>query len=418
MEHPGKHGVQMSDFVQPAQNPHEDRITAILQRRAQPQQYDAGQINTATNAAMYRAAAGQDSGVQQILDTVIGKPAMEAQDREFESSKALYDIFEQKRAAGDAQAKALFDKVALFTGGDPEGTALFVNELHNDPESIDPSNAYQVMTKLAGIAKKTGYKPLDVKQKEAQIAATNALTKQRVSGGGRGGSSVFAQTMAAIDSDPNLKNLPTIDKIRLAQNRVGTNLRISDTGEIEDMPGASEGLRNLKIGEESGKVVGKDLGETEVDLKTRLARMPQLEDTAKRLSALGKLATYTMTGRARDTLVREVGFDVPDSAVARTEYISMVDNEILPLLRETFGAQFTEREGQSLKVTLGDPNKSPAEKDAVLRSFIRTKKETINTQARKLGEDTPYTSTDGVLPPDKQKRLEELRAKRDAGTLQ
>jgi hypothetical protein len=51
----------------------------------------------------------------------------------------------------------------------------------------------------------------------------------------------------------------------------------------------------------------------------------------------------------------------------------MVDNQILPLLRETFGAQFTLQEGQSLKTTLGDPEKSPQEKRAVLEAFIEQK---------------------------------------------
>jgi hypothetical protein len=153
---------------------------------------------------------------------------------------------------------------------------------------------------------------------------------------------------------------------------------------------------------EKSKIEAKDTAEAGIDFDQRMARMPQLEDTVKRLSALGKVATYTMTGRARDLLVRELGFDVPDAATARTEYISMVDNEILPLLRETFGAQFTEREGNSLKVTLGDPNKSPQEKDAVLRSFIRTKKETLNTQARKLGYDLPYSETSSNQPAPQQ----------------
>lgn len=140
--------------------------------------------------------------------------------------------------------------------------------------------------------------------------------------------------------------------------------------------------------------IGKFEGEEYNDLTNRSARMPQLIDVAGRLSALGKLATYTYAGQARDAIARQTGMDIPDAAVARSAYISMVDNEILPLLRETFGAQFTQKEGESLKVTLGDPNKSPEEKDAVLRSFLQTKMETINTGARKLGQPLPYSPED------------------------
>jgi len=140
--------------------------------------------------------------------------------------------------------------------------------------------------------------------------------------------------------------------------------------------------------------LGKAEGQITAEMRDRMATMPQLQQVANRLSALGKLATYTMTGQARDFLMRQAGMDVPDAAVARTEYISIVDNEILPLLRQTFGAQFTQKEGESLKVTLGDPNKSPQEKDAVLRSFIQTKMETINSQARRVGAQEPYSAED------------------------
>lgn len=201
------------------------------------------------------------------------------------------------------------------------------------------------------------------------------------------------------------------------------------SGQYVDMNGYAQGVGNIQFGKESGTqqaktmyepdragmvrqaeknvdlymnptieretsaagVVGKNIGEKTVDFGQREARMPQLIGTVDKLSALGKLATYTMAGKAKDALVRQIGWDVPNSAVARTEYISMVDNEILPLLRETFGAQFTQKEGDSLKVTLGDPNKSPAEKDAVLRSFIRTKLESSNTLARELGQPIPYS---------------------------
>ena len=58
----------------------------------------------------------------------------------------------------------------------------------------------------------------------------------------------------------------------------------------------------------------------------------------------------------------------------------------MPLLRQTFGAAFTEKEGQSLRNTLGDPNKSPEEKNAVLRSFIAAKLGTIESLKRRTGQ--------------------------------
>lgn len=145
---------------------------------------------------------------------------------------------------------------------------------------------------------------------------------------------------------------------------------------------------------EQSKVEGKEIGTTGAELRTGKARIPQLQAITKRLSATGKLATYTTAGRVRDTLVREAGFSPADAAVARTAYITTIRNEVLPLLRSTFGAQFTAMEGEKLETTLGDPNLSPEQKDAALQSFIRTKMETLNSQAREVGQPEPYAQQD------------------------
>lgn len=139
------------------------------------------------------------------------------------------------------------------------------------------------------------------------------------------------------------------------------------------------------------KVGGKIRGEKTAELGQRVSRIPQLLDVVTRLSDLGKKATFTTAGKVLDVGRKELGMAARPEAVARSEYISTVDNEILPLLRETFGAQFTQKEGESLKVTLGDDNLGPEQKDAVLRSFIRTKMGTINQLARDLGVSEKFS---------------------------
>lgn len=164
---------------------------------------------------------------------------------------------------------------------------------------------------------------------------------------------------------------------------------IAGFGDATSQLAAQKKMEEARSGE-----LGKRQGENENLYRSVVSRMPQLNDTAERLSKLGQVATYTMGGQAFNMAARELGVNVPDAATARAEYISMVDNEILPLLRDTFGAQFTQREGDSLKATLGNPNASPQEKDAVLRSFIRTKTESLGSMRRELdyGQSIPeYT---------------------------
>jgi hypothetical protein len=277
----------MVDFAQSEQNPYEDRITAILQKRAQP--YSSDQYGLAGESAVLRAQAGGEGNIEKILQATLGQQ----QDNELQTTKTLYDMFEQKRSQGDAQSKALFDRISMFTGGDPEGTALFLDELHNDPEVIDPSNAYQIMTKLAGIAKKTGYTSLDSQMKRAQIASANALANQRQTGGG--GSSVFAQTMAAIDADPNLRQLPTIDKIRMAQNRLGTNLTIGADGSVNPMDGAAQAAGTMKEAEQFGSAVGKNKGQG-------FANLPKAEASLRSAEQKNTLVTSKI-----DQIIPRVG---------------------------------------------------------------------------------------------------------------
>lgn len=141
------------------------------------------------------------------------------------------------------------------------------------------------------------------------------------------------------------------------------------------------------------KALGTDRGEKSVALNDAESFLPQLEETAQTLSQLGKTATYTKAGVASDTFTRETGGEVGPGAVARAEYMAQVDNQVLPILRQTFGAQFTENEGKALRATLGDPNKSPTEKDAILKGFIEQKKATIQSMRRAAGVPNADGST-------------------------
>lgn len=145
-------------------------------------------------------------------------------------------------------------------------------------------------------------------------------------------------------------------------------------------------------------VVGTATGNAIGSLNDQTSQLPRLEQVAQQLSDIGKKATYTTAGRVLNAGKRELGLPVGEGAVARTEYISKVDNEILPLLRQTFGAQFTAREGDTLRSTLGDPNKSPEEKDAVLRSFIDQKKAQIGVLQQRTGQAPQLPNQAPIAP--------------------
>jgi hypothetical protein len=151
----------------------------------------------------------------------------------------------------------------------------------------------------------------------------------------------------------------------------------------------------------AGTAEGKEHGEAAAKLSAMEAAMPRLDAAVVKLSEIGKTATYTKAGQGVNLLKRETGQDVGPGAVARASYIAHVNANILPLLKSTFGAQFTVAEGESLKATLGDPNMHPSEKDAVLAAFIENKKaEVLSLRRQTKGQGSMPQSAidDGVTP--------------------
>lgn len=122
-----------------------------------------------------------------------------------------------------------------------------------------------------------------------------------------------------------------------------------------------------------GTATAKADVETKVAFDSLNSKLPGLKSVVAELGDLADKATYTTAGKLWDEVVRETGNLPTEGAQARTKYMSMVDNQVLPLLRDTFGAAFTVSEGESLRATLGAPDKTPAEKKAVLEAFIEQK---------------------------------------------
>lgn len=154
----------------------------------------------------------------------------------------------------------------------------------------------------------------------------------------------------------------------------------------------------VRIAEDSAK----SRGETLTALQRSQAALPGLEEAVGDLRELAKIATSTFGGKLFDQAVKQTGFGATKGATARTKFIAIVNNQVLPLLRETFGAAFTAQEGESLKATMGDPDASPEEKMAQLDAFIAQKKRDIETKERELGMSGEQTAN---------QRLDELRKK-------
>jgi hypothetical protein len=120
------------------------------------------------------------------------------------------------------------------------------------------------------------------------------------------------------------------------------------------------------------------------ELNQANAALPGLRATVDSLKGLAMIATSTLGGRVFDTASKELGFGSTKGATAKAKFIAVINNQVLPLLKPTFGGSFSVQEGESLKNTMGDPNASPEEKIAVLNAFIDQKERDIDTKTRQL----------------------------------
>lgn len=137
------------------------------------------------------------------------------------------------------------------------------------------------------------------------------------------------------------------------------------------------------------KKKAKESGESFTDLARMDAALPGLKNTVSQLRNLALVATSTMGGRAFDVMSKELGFGSTKGSTASAKFSAIVNNQILPLLKPTFGAAFTVQEGESLKATLGDPDAGVDEKLAQLDAFMAQKEQDILTKTREVDAFAP-----------------------------
>ena len=127
--------------------------------------------------------------------------------------------------------------------------------------------------------------------------------------------------------------------------------------------------RAIKLAEKAAT----EQGEVLTDLARAEAGLPGLIEATNNLKELSSVATSTYGGRFFDLIAKESGWGSTKGANARAKYIAIIDNQVLPLLKQTFGAAMTEGEGLRLSNTLGDANASPEQKMLQTDAFIEQK---------------------------------------------
>jgi len=166
----------------------------------------------------------------------------------------------------------------------------------------------------------------------------------------------------------------------------------------EDRPG-NAGAK--AYADAAGTAYGREQGEAAAKLAAMEAHFPRLLETVAKLKGLAQKATYTPAGELVNAGTRFLGLGATEGGIAKADYESTALNETLPILRLTFGAQFTAAEGDRLVKTFGDPKLSPQEKTAALEATIQQKQGEIESLARQVNSQRQPSSPQGqqLLPP-------------------
>lgn len=246
-------------------------------------------------------------------------------------------------------------------------------------------------------------------------------TIRKVIGQDEKGEDIFGLFSRQMIFDPNTKTS------RATETRIEGDL-VTSTGET--ITQQRLGKIELKKREEEAKAVGKALGEastaplvaetrstietavklasaaaaargeTLTDLARSEAALPGLRNAVAQLRELAPIVTSTIAGKIFDVSAKELGFGSTKGANARAKFIAIINNQVLPLLKPTFGGSFTVTEGDELKATLGDPDATPTQKMEQLDAFIDQKVRDIQAKQTELGGEVTSTEelTTGATP--------------------
>jgi hypothetical protein len=333
---------------------------------------------------------------QQLLEQQAASGAAQATDER--SQRRLSNLYQTGQ-----QLKPFLDR------GDTQGAQNFMlNNISRLQSRIEAGEDIDITESMETLQK---LQQGDVQGVQGDIAAVNGLFNQQA-GRGQTASQREMQGNLRIAQDPNSTQLEKDSALR-ALGAKG-NISASATVQIAQDAALGQQVANQKAAEsqaaESGKSKAQlkfeprikravklaekeatERGDVLTDLAVMEASLPGVKEVVEELLELSDIATSTLGGKAFDFVVKQSGFGATKGADAKAKIRAIVDNQVLPLLKETFGAAFTAVEGESLKASLVDPDASPSQKRLQLESFLAQKERNVRTKQNQLETEVQPT---------------------------
>ena len=361
---------------------------------------------------------------QNTLSQVQNRGIQQQQaDQQAELQPFRQQLLEQQATIGAGQAQDAMNQRILKSVNDfAIGNQSIINDAVNtdDPTQLQAAlvkrRAQLVAQDLPTETTDEGLVMLgqgDIQGVVSALSDSVRLFNQQQGRGASAGQREF-QNLLTIAQDPNATELER----NSAKRALGSMAKVGTSA--QERIAQDETLGQQVVAQKSAEATGTETGKAKTQLKfkpqitkavklaekeatergevlTELGRMeaslPGVKEVVNELLELSDIATSTLGGKAFDFVVKQSGFGSTKGATAKAKMEAIVDNQVLPLLKETFGAAFTATEGEALKASLVNPDSSPAQRKAQLEAFlaqkernIRTKQtQAINTQPAEVG---------------------------------
>ena len=314
----------------------------------------------------------------------------------------------------------------LLESGNIQGAEQFLqNNIAQIQARIEQGSGEDVTESMDALAK------LQAGDTQGLLGDINAVSNLVNQSGATAGQREFASLTTGLSKEDKAKAARI--KLRLdpgasltGQERIALNDELGEkvVKQLEAEAGAKEGgklkqqrkhLPEIRSAIKLAEAAATEQGEVLTDLSRAEAGLPGLIEATNNLKELAAVATSTFGGRFFDSIAKESGWGSTKGANARAKYIAIIDNQVLPLLKQTFGGAMTEGEGQKLTNTFGDPNASPEQKMLQTEAFIEQKLRDIERLKLQAGiAPTESANNSGVPEVDiSTLSIEELIAERN-----
>lgn len=349
---------------------------AIQQQRNEPfrqQQLEQGQLRTDLLAAQ---AARESSGLNKAL--LDQNQIQQFDTGNAQSLKRFLDSGDSLGAIQELTRQKQVVSGLVQQGQLPESE---ITELEQAIQAAQTPEGLQRLKQATDgfLTPQSQFKSVGQREFDDNVAAVKADPELLTVDGQAASIALGLTAKASLTKEERIANDKDLSKL-VAESKGESALAVEEAKLTAQKKFKPQITKAVKLAEKSAV----EKGEVLTDLSRMEASLPGVKEAVGQLIELSNVATSTLGGKAFDFLVKESGFGSTKGADARAKLIAIVDNQVLPLLKETFGAAFTVQEGENLKSSLVDPNASPSQKREQLDAFLAQKERNIRTKQAQL----------------------------------